>query len=122
MCISSRAAVVLAALSSVAISFASARLASAQSVQSVADRHQCSTSGVVGLSNQLAEEQSCLRPGSFVSFAPHAGITLSSSHIHAFMQASARDALHRAAAAHALTINSAFRTLADLYVLDHSGA
>ncbi|MGE3631260.1 MAG: MYXO-CTERM sorting domain-containing protein, partial [Sandaracinaceae bacterium] len=66
--------------------------------------------------------QSCLRPGSFVSFAPHAGITLSSSHIHAFMQASARDALHRAAASHSLTINSAFRTLADQYVLYHSGA
>ncbi len=63
----------------------------------------------------------CIRPGRFVEFAPHAGITLTSSRVHPFLQASARDAIWAAAARTPLRINSAFRTLADQYVLYHSG-
>ncbi|MBX3183693.1 MAG: D-alanyl-D-alanine carboxypeptidase family protein [Polyangiaceae bacterium] len=96
--------------------------ASAQTVADIAARRQCSTAGLEGISQQLAETQMCLRPGAFVTFAPHAGITLSSSRIHTYLQASARDALWAAAARTPLTINSAFRTLADQYVLYHSGA
>ncbi len=96
--------------------------ASAQTVADIAARRQCSTAGLEGISQQLAETQMCLRPGAFVTFAPHAGITLSSSRIHPYLQASARDALWAAAARTPLTINSAFRTLADQYVLYHSGA
>ena len=95
--------------------------ASAQSVRDIARRGACSTSGVEGISRQLADAQMCIRPGAFVRFAPHPGITLSSSRIHPYAQASARDALHRAAARTPLTVNSAFRTLADQYVLYHSG-
>ena len=95
--------------------------ADAQTVDDVARRGACSTSGLEGISAQLAEAQRCLRPGAFVRFAPHPGVTLSSSRVHPYLQASARDALHAAAARGSLRINSAFRTLADQYVLYHSG-
>ena len=93
----------------------------AQTVRDIANRGACSTAGLEGISAQLAEAQRCQNPGAFVRFAPHPGITLSSSRVHPYLQASARDALHRAAARRAITINSAFRTLADQYVLYHSG-
>jgi len=93
----------------------------AQTVDGIAARGACSTAGVEGLSRQLAETQMCMNPGAFVRFAPHAGISLSSSRVHPYMQASARDALWAAAARTPLSINSAFRTLADQYVLYHSG-
>lgn len=102
--------------------FASATsLASAQTVQTIANRGACSTAGIEGISRQLAEAQMCIRPGAFVRFAPHPNITLSSSRVHPYAQATARDALHRAAARGPLQVNSAFRTLADQYVLYHSG-
>ena len=93
----------------------------AESVRDIAARGACSTAGVEGLSAQLAEAQRCLRPGRFVSFAPHAGITLASSRVHPYLQASARDALWAAAARRPIRVNSAFRTVADQYVLYHSG-
>lgn len=93
----------------------------AQTVRDIANRGACSTAGVEALSAQLAEAQRCQNPGAFVRFAPHPNITLSSSRVHPYLQASARDALHRAAARRSITVNSAFRTLADQYVLFHSG-
>lgn len=103
-----------------AVGLASAQ-AEAQTVADLAARGLCSTSGLSGISDQLAEAQMCLRPNAFVSFAPHAGVSLSSSGVRPFLQASARDALWAAAAKTPLTINSAFRTLADQYVLYYSG-
>ncbi len=93
----------------------------AQTLSSVAGRGACSTAGAEGISRQLAEAQMCIRPGAFVRFAPHPGISLSSSRVHPFAQASARDALHRAAARGTITVNSAFRPISDQYVLYHSG-
>ncbi|MGE0324435.1 MAG: M15 family metallopeptidase [Polyangiaceae bacterium] len=95
--------------------------AQAQTVADLAARGQCSTSGLEGISEQLAEAQMCIRPDAFVKFAPHAGVSLSSSKIHPYLQASARDALWSAASKLNITINSAFRTLADQYVLYYSG-
>jgi len=95
--------------------------ASAQTVRDISARGACSTAGVEGISRQLAEAQMCIRPGAFVRFAPHPGITLTSSRVHPYAQATARDALHRAAARTPIQVNSAFRTLADQYVLYHSG-
>jgi hypothetical protein len=93
----------------------------AQTVRDLANRGECSTAGLEGLSRQLAEAQRCLRPGAFVSFAPAPGITLQTSRVHPYLQATARDALHAAASRVAITVTSAFRTLADQYVLYHSG-
>lgn len=95
--------------------------AQAQTVRDIANRGACSTAGVEALSQQLADEQMCLRPSGFVRFAPHPNITLSSSRVHPYAQASAANAIRAAADSQALTINSAFRTLADQYVLYHSG-
>ena len=64
----------------------------AQTVAQIAARGACSTDGVVGISNQLVRTQLCMFPGVFVSAAPHAGVTLTSSRIHALMAAPARDA------------------------------
>ena len=96
--------------------------ASAQTVAAVAARHQCSTAGVVGISRQLVDTQLCMYPGAFVNAAPHAGINLSDSRLFTLAQAATRDALWAAARTTPLTINSMFRTLADQYVLYHSGA
>jgi MYXO-CTERM domain-containing protein len=101
---------------------AAASAASAQTVATVAARRQCSTAGVEGLSRQLVETQICRFPGVFVNAAPHPGINLSSSRVFSLAQASARDALWAAARTTPLTVNSMFRTLADQYVLHHSGA
>lgn len=101
---------------------AAASGASAQTVDAVANRHQCSTAGVVGLSQQLVDTQLCLFPGVFVNAAPHAGIALSESRIFSLAQVSARNALWAAAGTITLQVNSMFRTLADQYVLYHSGA
>ncbi|MCA9627736.1 MAG: M15 family metallopeptidase [Myxococcales bacterium] len=95
--------------------------AQAQTVADLAARGQCSTAGLDGISEQLAEAQMCLRPDAFVKFTPHAGVTLTSSRIHPYLQASARDALWAAASKTSISINSAFRTLADQYVLYYSG-
>lgn len=97
------------------------RSASAQTVRDISNRGACSTAGVEAISAQLSEAQRCLNPSAFVRFAPHPGITLQSDRVHPYAQASARDAIHRAAADVPLTINSAFRTVADQYVLHNSG-
>ncbi len=96
--------------------------AHAQTVAAIAARGLCETSGVEPLSRQLVDTQMCLRPGAFVAFAPRAGITLTSTRVHPFLVASARDAVWAAAARVTLQVTSAFRTLADQYVLYHSGA
>ena len=111
----------LALVLALAFALAFVSTVSAQTVRDIANRGACSTSGLEGISAQLAEAQRCQNPGAFVRFAPHPGISLSSSRVHPYLQASARDALHRAAARTPITINSAFRTLADQYVLYHSG-
>ncbi len=99
-----------------------APLASAQTVATVAARRECSTAGVVGVSRQLVDTQICMFPGVFLNATPHAGVTLSESRIFSLAQASARTALWNAAAVTPIRINSMFRTLADQYVLYHSGA
>jgi MYXO-CTERM domain-containing protein len=101
---------------------AASSAASAQTVANVAARGQCSTAGVVGVSRQLVDTQLCMFPGAFVNAAPHAGINLSDSRLFTLAQAATRDALWAAARTTPLTINSMFRTLADQYVLYHSGA
>jgi len=95
---------------------------SAQTVATVAARRQCSTAGVVGVSRQLVDTQICMFPGVFVNATPRAGVTLSESRIFSLAQASTRTALWNAAAVTPIRINSMFRTLADQYVLYHSGA
>ncbi|MDB4930156.1 MAG: hypothetical protein JWM10_2640 [Myxococcaceae bacterium] len=104
------------------IALAAPAAATAQTVATIAAQRQCSTANVVGLSRQLVDTQVCMFPGVFVNATPHAGVNLSSSRIFSLAQSSARDALWAAARTTPITINSMFRTLADQYVLYHSGA
>ena len=101
----------------------SAQIANAQTVNDIARRGACSTAGLEGISRQLAQAQGCLiETTSFEEFAPHRNITLTSSRVHAFLQGSAKTALWSVAdRGFELRITSAFRTLADQYVLFHSG-
>lgn len=117
-----RSALLASALvSSIALTTAAA--AEAQTVQQVAAQGMCSTAGVVLLSDQLVQVQmACVSPGTFVAFTPHAGVTLESAQIHPYLLATSRDALWTAAASVSLQVTSAFRTLADQYVLYYSGA
>lgn len=96
--------------------------ASAQTVAGVAAQRRCSTAGVEAISRQLVETQICLFPGVFVNVTPRAGISVSESRLFTLAQASTRDAMWAAARTTPLQINSMFRTLADQYVLYHSGA
>jgi uncharacterized protein (TIGR03382 family) len=78
----------------------------------------CSTTIVAGLSKQLIAEQNCIRPDALVSFAGMAGLSLGAA-VNPFLEPPARDALGRAVATMAGTvnINSALRTLAQQYLL-----
>ncbi len=111
-----------ALLAAVATTFAAAPAAEAQTLQAVAAQGACSTAGVTKLSDQLVQVQMCLTPGTFVAFTPHAGVTLTSTQVHPYLLATARDALWAAAATTPVQVNSAFRTIADQYVLYYSGA
>lgn len=99
-----------------------ASAAHADTVSAEAAKGACSTAGVVGLSDQLVKVQMCLSPGTFVAFTPHAGVTLTSSSIHPYLLESSKAALWDAASHIPLSVNSAFRTLADQYVLYYSHA
>ena len=94
----------------------------AQSVSAVSGRYGCSTQGVERLAAQLVETQICMDPDRFVRASPHRGISLTSSRVRPLMSRSARDALWRAADRGNIQINSMFRTLAEQYVLYHSGS
>lgn len=95
----------------------------AQTVDAVVASHRggCTTAGFEGLSEQLVRSHLCAFPGSVAEFAPHAGITLTSSRVHALGTAETVAALHAAAARTPLSVNSAFRTLVQQYALYHEG-
>lgn len=112
--------VVLASALLVSVGAAPAR---AQTVDDVVARHRggCTTAGVEGLSEQLVRSHLCMFPGSVTTFAPHPGITLTSSRVHPLSSVETRDALHRAAAGGPLQVTSAFRTLVQQYLLYEEG-
>jgi MYXO-CTERM domain-containing protein len=111
-----------ALLAAAAVTFAAADAAEAQTLQQVAAQGACSTAGVTKLSDQLVQVQMCISPGTFVAFTPHAGVTLTGTQIHPYLLATSRDALWAAAKTTPVQVNSAFRTIADQYVLYYSGA
>lgn len=78
----------------------------------------CSTAAVAGLSAQLIAEQNCLRPGVLQSFAGTPNVVVP-SYVNAMLEPPAVAALKLAAAAASepIEINSAFRTLAQQYLL-----
>ena len=92
---------------------------STESASTVADYagSGCSTSVVIGLSRQIAEEANCLNPGSMVEFPTTGNITATSNAVLPFLAKDARDDLVSASAGGSLQINSAMRTIAQQYLL-----
>lgn len=79
----------------------------------------CSTSSVIALSKQVAEETDCIKPGQLVKFEVVTGLQIAGSAVLPYLASDARDDLY-AAAAMAQTpmqITSAFRTVVQQYLL-----
>ncbi|MBC8028300.1 MAG: D-alanyl-D-alanine carboxypeptidase family protein, partial [Steroidobacteraceae bacterium] len=74
----------------------------------------CSTAVVIGLSNQIAAEVSCINPSSLTRFAAGSGITIASNAVLPFLSARAKTDLQ---AVGNVSVNSAFRTVAAQYLL-----
>ena len=77
----------------------------------------CSTSVVVGLSKQIAEEIDCMNPGSLVKFNPSANLQITSSAVLPYLNSTAKTRLEQVAAGNVVRVNSAFRTVAQQYLI-----
>jgi uncharacterized protein (TIGR03382 family) len=77
----------------------------------------CSTSVVVGLSKQIAEEIGCMNPNSLVRFAPGGNLTFTSTAVLPYMSAAAKTALGKVTQNNTIQVNSGFRTVAQQYLL-----
>jgi hypothetical protein len=91
-------------------------LSEASSALTVADftTSTCTTAVVIGLSSQIADEVGCMSPSSLVRFAAGSGITITSNAVLPFLAANARTDLM---AVGNVQVNSAFRTVAQQYLL-----
>ncbi|MEO8703903.1 MAG: D-alanyl-D-alanine carboxypeptidase family protein [Kofleriaceae bacterium] len=77
----------------------------------------CSTSVVVGLSKQIAEEVDCMSPGSLVPIAASGNLVFSSNAVLPYMHSAAKTDLLAVAATRTVQVNSGFRTVAQQYLL-----
>ncbi len=79
----------------------------------------CTTSSVLGLSQQIIAEANCIQPGAYAEVPKLSNITFNAN-VFPYMQAPARDALVNALNAKpskTLTVNSMLRTVAQQYLL-----
>jgi hypothetical protein len=74
----------------------------------------CTTAVVIGLSSQIADEVGCMSPSSLVRFDAVSGITITSNAVLPYLAANAKADL---LAVGDVQINSAFRTVAQQYLL-----
>lgn len=74
----------------------------------------CTTAVVLGLSKQIADEVGCMNPTSLVRFSAGSGITITSNAVLPYLAQGARTDLM---AVGDVQINSAFRTIAQQYLL-----
>ncbi|MDQ3370149.1 MAG: SYNERG-CTERM sorting domain-containing protein [Myxococcota bacterium] len=77
----------------------------------------CSTSVVIGLSKQIAEEIGCMGAGSLVRFTPSANLQITSNAVLPYLHGAAKANLDSVAATRVVQVNSAFRTVAQQYLL-----
>jgi uncharacterized protein (TIGR03382 family) len=77
----------------------------------------CSTSVVLGLSRQISDEIGCEHPDGLTRFDATGNIILTSSSVLPYLAADAKAHLQSVAASRAVQINSAFRTIAQQYLL-----
>ena len=78
----------------------------------------CSTFIVDGLSKQLIAEQNCIRANALVSFAGKKGISLGSN-VYPYLEPKAATGLEAAGVSSTISVTSAFRTIAQQYLLYH---
>ncbi|HEX7841418.1 MAG TPA: M15 family metallopeptidase [Kofleriaceae bacterium] len=74
----------------------------------------CTTAVVIGLSSQIADEVGCMSPSSLTRFTAGSGITITSNAVLPYLAANARADLM---AVGDVQVNSAFRTVAQQYLL-----
>ncbi|MBV8758746.1 MAG: M15 family metallopeptidase [Deltaproteobacteria bacterium] len=77
----------------------------------------CSTSVVIGLSRQISDEIACEHPGGLTSFTPSGNLTVTNNSVLPYLAAGAKTDLIAEAASHSVQVNSAFRTIAQQYLL-----
>ncbi len=77
----------------------------------------CSTAVVLGLSLQIADEVNCMMPGQLARFEPTTTIIFASTAVLPYLDPAAHSALIKAAQGTTIRINSAFRTVAQQYLL-----
>lgn len=77
----------------------------------------CSTSVVVGLSKQIAEEISCMNPALLTKFSPSTRLQITSNSVLPYLHSTAKANLERVAETRTVQVNSAFRTVAQQYLL-----
>jgi hypothetical protein len=77
----------------------------------------CSTASVAGLSHQIAAEVECMAPHTLELFSSGGGIVFTSSAVLPYLHPDAVTALKSAAAVRTVELNSAFRTVAQQYLL-----
>lgn len=78
----------------------------------------CTTSVVLGLSTQIAEEVNCMNPGTLVSFSEGGGIDFTGSAVLPWIAPAAQaDLLAAVSGGGTVQVNSAYRTVAQQYLL-----
>ena len=77
----------------------------------------CSTASVLGLSKQIADEVGCANPTGLVKFAAGGNLVITSNAVLPYLSAQARTSLLGVAATRTVQVNSAFRIVAQQYLL-----
>jgi uncharacterized protein (TIGR03382 family) len=77
----------------------------------------CSTSVVIGLSRQIADEVNCMMPGQLERFDASPNLVFSSSAVLPYLDPAAIVNLKKVSATTQIRINSAFRTVVQQYLL-----
>jgi uncharacterized protein (TIGR03382 family) len=77
----------------------------------------CSTSTVLGLSKQIADEISCMSPALLTRFAPSTRLQITSNAVLPYLHSGAKADLVKVAETNTVQVNSAFRTVAQQYLL-----
>jgi uncharacterized protein (TIGR03382 family) len=77
----------------------------------------CSTATVIGLSKQIADEISCANPTGLTKFTAGGNLQITSNAVLPYLSAKGKQDLMDVAAGHVVQVNSAFRTVAQQYLL-----
>jgi uncharacterized protein (TIGR03382 family) len=77
----------------------------------------CSTATVIGLSKQIADEISCANPTGLTKFTAGGNLQITSNAVLPYLSAKGKQDLMDVAAGRIVQVNSAFRTVAQQYLL-----